>query len=253
MKETVKFTVSVHDEDAFCNMRASAMLRRMQECANIQLLKMTVQNGRKTTEDMAEKNRGFILCKFNMNVYRVPHAYDEITVESWISKEKGVVSERLYKVFLGEELISEASSAWAIIENGTKIIRVSEYEDLSVRDDDVCGVETPRHLRIPCPEKLEFVGERTILYSDIDLNGHMNNTNYPDMLASFIPEMHYERFSNDKGRFISSLNINFVSDAPLGDTVKVYSYKEDDGGIFFRTVRGDGKTNIEARLTLTEA
>ncbi len=252
MKETVKFTVSVHDEDAFGNMRASAVLRRMQECANVQLQKMTAPNGRRTVEDMAEKNRGFILCKLNMKVYRACKAYDGLTVESWISKERGVVSERLYKVFCGNELVAEGASAWAIIEGGEKILRVSEYEDLSVHDGDTCTVETPRHLRIPCPEKLEFVGEKTVLYSDIDLNGHINNTNYPDMLASFIPEMRYVRFSNDRGRYISGINISFVSDAPLGDTVKIYSYKED-GVYYFRTVRGDGKINVEAHVTLCEA
>lgn len=253
MKETVKFTVSVHDEDAFGNMKASAMLRYMQECANLQLRRMTTPDGKKTVDDMTEKNRGFILCKLNMNIYRVCKAYDELTVESWISKEKGVVSERLYKVFCNNELAAEGASAWALIEDGCKILRVAEYEDLSARDSDTCTVEVPRHLRIPCPEKLEFAGEKTVLYSDIDLNGHINNTNYPDMLASFIPEMHYERFSHDAGRYISGININFVSEAPLGDTVKLYSYKEDDGSIYFRTVRGDGKTNVEARITLSQA
>lgn len=250
MKQTAKYTVSVHDEDAFLNMRASAMLRRMQECANLQLKKMTSPDGIPLEEDMTQKNRGFILCKLNMNIYFPCHAYDELKVESWISNERGVVSERLYKVFKDTELIAEASSLWAMVENGSKIIRVKEYEDLSARDDDTCGAETPKHLRIPEPERLKLVGRRTVYYSDIDMNGHMNNTNYPDMLASFIPAMHYERFSGKKGAFISNININFISEAPLGDTLEVYSC-EDGGYIYFKTVRGDGKTNVEARITLS--
>lgn len=250
MKETAKYTVSVHDEDAFGNMRASAMLRRMQECANLQLQKMKAPCGILLSEDMAQKNRGFILCKLNMNIYRPCHAYDELNVESWISNEHSVVSERLYKAFCNGTLVAEASSLWAMVENATKIIRVSEYEDLAARDDDTVGAETPKHLRIPEPEKLVSVGKRTIYYSDIDMNCHMNNTNYPDMLASFIPAMHYERFSKEKGRFISNININFISEAPLDDTLDVYSY-EDGGYIYFRTVRGDGKTNVEARITLS--
>ncbi len=253
MKETAKFTVSVHDEDAFGNMRASAMLRRMQECANMQYRKMTAPNGRRTVDDMAEKNRGFIVCKFSMNVYKPCHAYDELTVESWISKEKGVVSERLYKVFLNDEIVAEGASVWAIVENGNKILRASEYQDMSARDDDTCGVEVPKHLRIPHPEKLQLAGEKTVFYYDIDVNCHMNNTYYPDMLASFIPEMRYERFTSDRGSYISGININFISEAPLGDTLGIYSYKEDDGTIYFRTVRGDGKTNIEAHVRLARA
>ena len=253
MKETAKFTVSVHDEDAFGNMRASAMLRRMQECADMQYRKMTAPGGKKTVDDMAEKNRGYIVCKLSMNVYKPCHAYEELTVESWISKEKGVVSERLYKVFCRGELVCEGAAAWAIVEDGTKILRASEYEDLSARDEDTCTVEATKHLRIPDPERLELAGEKQILYSDIDVNCHMNNTYYPDMLASFIPEMRYERFTSDKGRYISSISINYLAEAPLGDTVKVYSYKDEDGIIYFRTVRGDGKTNIEAHVRLAQA
>ena len=253
MKETAKFTVSVHDEDAFGNMRASAMLRRMQECADMQYRKMTAPNGKSVSEDMAEKNRGYIVCKLRMSVYRCCHAYDELTVESWISREKGVVSERLYKVYCGGELVCEGASVWAIVENGNKILRASEYEDLSARDDDTCSIEVPKHMRIPCPEKLQLVGEKTVHYYDIDLNCHINNTYYPDILASFIPEMRYERFTSDKGSYISDININFLADAPLGDTIGVYSYKDDEGNIYFRTVRGDGKTNIEAQVRLMHA
>lgn len=252
MKQISNFTVSVHDEDAFCNMKASSLMKRMQECANMHLQGCVMPNGVKTVDDMAEKNRGFILCKMNVSSYSPLHAYDEIRVESWVKEEKGVMIERLYKVFCNEKLAAEGAAIWAIIENASKIVRVSEYENEATHDNDTCSISVPRHFKIPQEIQMEYIGEKTVLYSDIDFNGHMNNTNYPDMYMAFLPEMKYERFSKQKGKYISQMLINYVSEAPLGDVVKVYSGRYEDE-IYFRTVREDGKINTEARIVLADA
>ena len=59
------------------------------------------------------------------------------------------------------------------------------------------------------------------------------------MLCDFIPEMHNLR--------IKSVGISYSSEAKLNETVKVYMSKIDNK-YYFRTVRSDGKTNVEAEL-----
>lgn len=252
MKQTAVFTVSVHDEDAFCNMRASAVLRKMQECANMHLQSCRMPNGERTVDEMARRNRAFILCKIHTEAYAPLHAYDEIRVESWVKEEKGVTIERLYKIFKGEELVAQGASLWAILENASKIVRVSEYADGSTHDEDTCDVTVPKHFKLPCDIEYEYAGEKTVLYSDIDLNGHLNNTNYPDMYMSFIPEMKYERGTGQRGAYVSDMLINFITEAPLGCTVKIYIGRSG-GNIYVRTERDDGKVNTEAVITLKDA
>lgn len=206
-------------------------------------------SGQRTVDEMASKNRAFILCKMCMKIYSVMHAYDRIRVESWVHGEKGVTIDRYYKIFRENELVAEGSSVWAIIENASRIIRVAEYADDSTHDDDTCNIEPIKHFKAPADLEYEYMGEKTVLYSDIDFNGHLNNTNYPDMLMSFIPEMKYERGTEQKAMYADSMLINFVSEAPLGCTVKVYLSRQNEY-VYMRTVRDDGKVNTEARITL---
>jgi acyl-ACP thioesterase len=86
---------------------------------------------------------------------------------------------------------------------------------------------------------MSLVGEYTVTYRDTDVNGHMNNTNYADILCGCIPNMKQLR--------VKSIGINYSSEAVLNEELKIYMSKID-GKFYFRTIRSDGKTNIEAEI-----
>ena len=91
---------------------------------------------------------------------------------------------------------------------------------------------------------MRLVGERAVEYADIDLNGHMNNTRYPDFLCGYIE-------GGMKNQQVISMSISFVSEAPLGETLKVYA-GESDGLYYIRTLRGNGSVNVEAEIMLEQ-
>ena len=78
-----------------------------------------------------------------------------------------------------------------------------------------------------------------VLNSDIDLNMHMNNTNYPDMLCDYIPGM--------ENRRVLSFTVNYIHEARLGEELSVL-YAERDGVQYLRSLRADGSLNAEARF-----
>ena len=82
----------------------------------------------------------------------------------------------------------------------------------------------------------------TVELFTVDINRHINNTRYGDILCGYIPEI--------IGSRVIQFEINYISEAPLGETVKVYMAKDDDGNYFFRTVRDGGKTNVEAEMMI---
>ena len=87
------------------------------------------------------------------------------------------------------------------------------------------------------------MGEYNVNYNDVDVNRHINNTNYPDILCSFLPDMTKKRASR--------LSISYLHEAPLGESIKVYLTRgEEDDSYYFRTVRADGQTNVEAYIVL---
>lgn len=138
-------------------------------------------------------------------------------------------------------MITEAASVWGLI--GIEDHKLYKIEDIKFGFDidEPLELDSPRRVHIPRELNLSLVGERTIVYSDLDGNNHMNNTNYPDMLCDFIPDM--------VGRRVISLGISFAHEARLGEILKVYM-AESDGEYYFRTIRSDGQVNVEAIMQL---
>ncbi len=238
MKWTENFRVNSHDCDAMGLVRASLVLRYMQEAANLQM-----KNLGPTNEELRELGMAFLLSRINISIYHPLHAYDEITVSSWGCESRGVSFNRCYSIRRGDELIAEAVSVWGLIGiSDRKLYRVGEIE-LGFDTDEPLELDAPKRVHIPRELNLSLVGERPIVYSDIDANGHMNNTNYPDMLCDFIPEMEKKR--------VLTMSISFANEAKLGDTLKVYM-TESDGQYYFKTLRSDGSTNVEAVIMIED-
>jgi medium-chain acyl-[acyl-carrier-protein] hydrolase len=236
MKWSENYRINTHDCDASGIVRASLVLRYMQETANMQM-----KNLGPTNEDLRRNKMAFLLSRINISLYHPLYAGDEITCTSWGCESRGVSFNRCYQIRRGDEVIAEAASVWGLVDTEThKLLKVDEIT-LGFGIDDPLELDVPRRVHIPRDINMTLVGERTVVYSDIDANLHMNNTNYPDMLCDFIPDM--------TGKRVISLSISFAKEAKLGEVLKVY-LAEIDGQYYFRTIRKDGTTNIEAIMML---
>ncbi len=234
MKWTENYRINTHDCDENGKVRPSLILRYMQETANLQLYNLGP-----TREQLVSEDRAFILSRISISIYGELHAYENITVRSWAAESHGVTFNRYYDIRRGDELIAEAASVWGLIGiSDRKIYKVDDIT-LGFETDEPLELDSPKRVRIPKDLALSLVGERTVFYGDIDANRHMNNTNYPDMLCGFIPDVQNKR--------ILSVSISFASDAKQGETLKVYT-AETDGTYYFRTVKNDGSTNVEAAI-----
>ena len=138
--------------------------------------------------------------------------------------------------------MAEGASVWALCSiKDKKIHRVNEFE-LHYGQDEMLELDLPARFRIPEDVRLTLMGERTVEYADIDMNGHMNNTHYPDILCSFLG-------TDMQGQRVISMGISFLSEAPLGETLKFYT-GQSDGVHYVRTVRENGLTNVDAEILL---
>ena len=115
--------------------------------------------------------------------------------------------------------------------------------DFSYGGDEPLELDAPARIRVPDEVSLRLAGERKVEYADVDVNGHMNNTKYPDFLCGWAAPM--------KGRRAVSMGISFRSEAPLGCTLKVYR-GELDGVHYVRSVKESGEVNAEAEIIFEE-
>lgn len=218
--------------DAQGVLRCAALLRYMQEAA----ANAMIADG-PSYDELAQRGLIFVISKISLSVYADVRANDEIEVETWATESVRASFNRAYRVLRDGVVVAEAVSVWALVDtNRRRLVRAGEVE-LGYREDEMLELDLPQKLHLP--EGMKLAGERRVSYTDVDRNRHMNNTAYADMICDYV-------FRRDIGR-VSRLNINYINEAPFGEELKVYYSSEDDVH-YIRTVREDGKVNIEAEV-----
>ncbi len=238
MKWKEIYKVDTHDLDFNGTARASALMRFMQETANAQCKNM----GPSLESLRDEQGLAFLLSRFTAGFYATVYPYETLTVETWGVESRGFSFNRCYRILRDDTVIAEATAIWALVHIETRRpVRVSEYKP-GFTFDEMLTLDAPPRIVFPSSVPLRLVGEHTVSYGETDQNMHMNNTRYSDMLCDSL---------DLQGKRIYRMSFNFLGEARLGESVKIYSahHGEQD---YFRTVRADGKTGIEAQLTLGE-
>ncbi len=244
MSEYSRFTyegdVMVHmsDDNRVC--RAADLMRFMQEAATRQL---EVLGPNLTT--LQSQGRAFIMSRIAIDFPEPIYTFDTVQCTTWpCASSRGACFDRHFEVFCGEKTAARAASQWAFLDyKNQKLLRV-EDADVYFTRDEIVTTTLPLRFRIPKDAPLTTVGEKTVRYSDIDTNRHLNNTHYCDLYCDYLPM---------DGKRIAALSIAFQKEAPLGETVTVLRTEEpDENGIYyFRTVRqSDGAVNTEAMVRL---
>lgn len=239
MKWSGEYIVNANDVDSNRVVSASHILRFMQDAANWQM----EMSGLSYDELFLREGLAFVLAGIRVSMYAPIYSHQRITAESWPCPSRGMTFQRCYRILREGQIVAEASSAWALVGvKDKKLHRVSEMGDVYGAEPPL-ELDMPGRMKIPEEVHLALVGERTVEYADIDLNGHMNNTRYPDMLCGYLESM--------VGKRVISMVLHFQSEAPLGETLKVY-HGEMDGTHYLRTIRANGTTNVEAELLLDD-
>lgn len=114
--------INSHDADLNGIVRPSAVLKYMQEAANLQL-----SVSKPSSDDLRAAGRYFVASKISFTIHQSLYSWDEIDVSTWGCESRGATFNRCSKIERKGELCASLSSAWALLdaENGA-ILRVSD-------------------------------------------------------------------------------------------------------------------------------
>ena len=237
MKWTELYTVDSHDVDFNGVARVSTLMHFMQECAGAHLTACGSSG-----KLLRESGRAFLLSRFGAIFYEAIPPFTRLSVETWACESRGYSFTRCFRVLLKDKVLAEATSVWALVDiESRRPIRVSDFET-DLGNEEMLSLDLPARIVCPKTELMQQCDEHTVSYREIDENIHMNNTYYPDMLCDTL---------DMRGKRIYRMSINFLNEAKHRNVLSIYT-AEQNGDTFFRSVRADGKVNIEAQLTLTE-
>lgn len=238
MKFTQHYIVRWHDTDANRCLTPSNLLMYMEETSNFHLM----ANGMSLDELRDRHGLAFLLSRIAIRVQKQLHAGDEIDVETWICESRGLAFVRCFRVLCAGEIAAEAYSVWGLMDLNCKKLLPATAFPYHIEPDSPLDTALSARIKVPMLAKMELVGNRKIVYSDIDYNRHMNNTHYPNMLCDFVP--------NILGKKVVGITLSFLHEAAYGHTLQVYR-AACEGDYFFRMLNEEGVSCLEAVL-LTE-
>lgn len=222
-----EYTLLASDVDPCRRLRLSTLFTWLQEAAiaHTTLLGM----GREKTLD---KGYLWVVTMQEVRVDRLP-VYDErVTLTSWPGEMMHVFYPRYCKLTgeRGETLLT-AASLWTLIDQGSRRMVFPEETGVTIP-----GVRTGEEPPMPrAPRLLETAGTHsfTVPYSYTDLNGHMNNTRYLDLMEDVMP-------ADLRQRAIRSLAAEFSGEAPAGTKLRLSLGREGNTC----TLLGEGEKRL---------
>lgn len=190
----------------------------------------------------------YLLTRMGIRLTRRPSAQENISVATVPREPKGVQFTRDVYFYGGDgEEIIYVQTAWVLANPEThKIYRPREFPHPIPREPGYIADNTLISERLKRPENAELLGVRTVRYSDIDCNLHMNNAIYADVISDFLPEK--LNFEGD----LAECHIAFVGEVKLGEDMKIFGARREDGAYYIGADRPQGDRCFDAVLKYKE-
>ena len=165
---------------------------------------------------MLNKNRLWVLLRNHYRVVKYPYYTQELVVSTW-PKQGRLDFDRSYLLCdKNGEVLIKGISKWCVIDATTRRL----VKDTRVEYPEQCPQElacSPA-VKLALPRDGEKCACFTAGISDLDHNGHMNNTRYADILQNCL----------EKNEGITELDFNYLHEMSLGDGIEVYKKREGD-------------------------
>lgn len=249
-KENIR--VTTYDVDQNKIAKASGVWQLLQEAASQQ---MKVQKPSYT--DLLSEGKALMLARADISIPEKIFLDDVVEITSWPCPSTRATFPRNYEMLRNGKTVAQASTQWSLVDvRSRKILKCSEVDFSNYYIGEYHELVKGK-FRISQDEEqaMETVGEKTVRFSDIDYNGHMNNTYYLDLVCDYIPEL-------EEGTYrVSFIRIHYSKEAPLRDVITVKrlgpinceTSEEKERGekkYIFQTFKADGELNIETEITI---
>lgn len=213
-------TVTSFEVDMFDRMKLSALMKRHQEIGEMHLNEFGT-----TSETMRrDQNLSFIFTKVNVLVHRLPKSGENVVIRTWCSALKGVRFTRNYVVLdQSGRILTESKAEVTVLDLVTrKIVRPTEingFSDFLYNDQLENNAEYPSKIKMSLENSMRHT--RAVRFSDIDYNGHVNNTVYADMALDCLSP---ETLKSE----IKGFEINFVNEVLPDETLEISVNRDED-------------------------
>lgn len=206
MQKTFRQTyqISAIHLDRFGKVKPSVLLHFAQEAAGAHCFDLAVD-----WDTLAARHMFWAVTRHRVEFYRMPVAGETITVETWPMPTTRVAYPRSTVGYdaQGKEIFRSVS-LWVLMNTDSRALVLPGKSGVTV-NGELCGTELAPPGSI-LPATLANRVLRKVGYTELDRNGHMNNTRYLDWIDDLLPSEFHAAHS------VRELTICYLAEATEG-------------------------------------
>lgn len=170
-------------------------------------------------DSMDKENLFWVVSRLGLSMNRMPIKGETIIIETIMSGVERLFFKRRFNIWdENNNLIGTGLNYYLILDKGSKFPQrpgVCPIDILNIEDKGSGELD-----KIKMGQNLIEVKARQIYYSDLDLNGHVNNANY----IKFVEDLFSAKWHSENR--IKDIQVNFIKEIP-GDTIVTIKIYED--------------------------
>ncbi len=213
------YLVETYNTSYFQTIKVSDLFKYLQEVASLHSESMKIGYN-----DLKSINGAWVLTKQKLEVERLPESLEEIKIHTWSHKYNKIIATRNFVVTdSNNEILIKVISDWLVLNLSKRRITpltkvnldsIMSY-DLQLFPEDLAKIEIIR-------ENLVNSFSKKVRFSDIDLNGHMNNTSYIDMVLDSIAEFFNQHYQ------LKVIDTNFIQEVKYLEEILINTYQIEE-------------------------
>ncbi len=220
-----QFTVTDMYADCFGRLKPSALLYLAQEMAGRHCVQLHL-----TWEDLAKKGLFWAVVRHRVQIRRLPTRGQTVTLETWPMPTTRVAYPRAMACYdENGDLLFRTVSLWVLMDLTSRAMVLPGKSGVEVN-----GVSRGTELSVPgsmIPRQFADRVTHTVGFSQLDRNGHMNNTRYLDWIFDLLPA----RFHRDHP--VSEFTVCYLNEAREGQQIQLSYQLSPEGRLTVEATR----------------
>lgn len=210
-----KYYIGSNDVDQFLELKLPSFFRMMQDIATEHAEVLHIGKA-----DTIDQNLYWVITRIELDIIRMPKYLETVLLKTYPGDDMRFIFPRYFQLEdLEGNVLIKASSIWMVLSRENHRVVLNPFNGFKAPTEHLEGEQA-------LPEKCVvsdgvLVETRKVRYSDIDLNGHLNNTKYID----YIIDMHDSDFY--KKNRIKHFLVNYEKELKDNDELSLYSNNEN--------------------------
>ena len=214
--------------DRFGRLKASHILDYVQEVAGDHSALLGTDR-----QALTQLNLFWAVIRHRVQIQRLPGAEETIRVETWPMPTTRTAYPRSTVCYdqQGNECF-RSISLWVLMDRDTRAMVLPGKSGVEVQ-----GLLRGSELAVPgsmVPREMAEEDRRTVRFTDLDINGHMNNCRYLDWITDLLPSSFYEDHS------IREFTVCYLSELREGERLALHWEMRDGPMLQVEAQRCDG-------------